>query len=105
MRGLDGQRGAGDRRVVAGRGIVPPHVRGVPVLPFAQHDVLHIGRQRDLPGRYRAAGVVFEYLCAADPRGFCVFTCPDQRKGNIRRGVGSQPVVGIHVGDVGNIGK
>ena len=74
-------------------------------MPFAQHDVLHVGRQRDLRGRYRAVSIVFEYLRAADPCRFRVFARLDQGEGNIRRGIGGQPVVGIQIGDVGNIGK
>ena len=105
MRGLDDQRSAGDRRVVAGRGIILPHIGGILVLPFAQHDVLYIGRQRDLRRRYRAVRIVFEYLRAADPCGFCVFARLDQGEGNVRRGIGGQPVVRIQVGDVGNVGQ
>lgn len=104
-RRLDDQRSAGDRRVVAGRGIILPNIRGVPVLPFAQYDVLHVGRQRDLRGRYCAVRIVFEYLCAADPCGLRVFARLDQGEENIRRGVGSQPVVRIQIGDVGDIGQ
>ena len=105
MRGLDDQRSAGDRRVIASRGIILPHIRGIPVLPFVQYDVLHIGCQRDLRGRYRAVRAVFEYLRAADPCRFRVFTRLDQGKGNVRRGVGGQPVVGIQIGDVGDIAQ
>ena len=105
VRRLDDQRSAGDRRVVAGRGIILPNIRGVPVLPFAQYDVLHVGRQRDLCGRYCAVRIVFEYLRAADPCGFRVFTRLDQGEGNVRRGIGGQPVVGIQIGDVGDIGQ
>lgn len=105
VRGLDDQRSAGDCRVIASRRIILPRIGGIPVLPFAQHDVLHVGRQRDLRGQYRAVRVVFEYLRAADPCGFCVFTRFNQGEGNVRRGVGGQPIVRIQIGDVGNIGQ